>query len=415
MMPPVPLTRRDALLSWRAFLPQVAAYAAGRNHVRAQKDNVSRLGAALRYRLILEDEIIEETLTHHPFRVAEKWLQEVCWRRYWKGWLESRPSVWTQWRQRVLELQGSLPSRTLARAEAVTAGRSGVAVMDAIARELLETGYLHNHARMWWASFWIHAERLPWELGADFFFRHLLDADPASNTLSWRWVAGRQTPGKTYLVRLSNIEKYAPDLLRGNEAGSERLADGAVSACAVEGAEVPRQPLPSYPTAFTQTGTRTGLWLHPDDLAPEIGLLAGLAPVSIVASLSKAVYRETYHLSPRRIDSLHTVLQDGLGRAAAHFGCPAVAVEAADPVRGLCDWARDHGLSEIVAFGPMVGPVHDLLSRLQRHLSTQGVRLTLLRRPSDESAFSLATAGFFPFWQKMSRQFQQVPLSSGFP
>ena len=93
---------------------------------------------------------------------------------------------------RVLELQRSLPSSTLARSEAVAAGRSGVAVMDAMAIELIETGYLHNHARMWWASFWIHVERLPWELGADFFFRHLLDADPASNTLSWRWVAGLQ-------------------------------------------------------------------------------------------------------------------------------------------------------------------------------------------------------------------------------
>ena len=80
--------------------------------------------------------------------------------------------------------------------------------MDRIARELIQTGYLHNHARMWWASFWIHAEGLPWELGADVFFRHLLDADPASNTLSWRWVAGLQTAGKTYLVRLSNLQKY---------------------------------------------------------------------------------------------------------------------------------------------------------------------------------------------------------------
>ena len=175
-----------------------------------------------------------------------------------------------------------------------------------------------------------------------------------------------------------------------------------------------RQPLPDYPTAFTQTTARTGLWLHPDDLAPETGPLAGLAPLSIAACLSDAVYRETYHLSPGRIASLHTVLRDGLGRAAVHFGCPAVAVEAADPVRGLCEWARDHGLSEVVAFAPMVGPVHDLLPRLQRHLSSMGIRLTLLRRPSDEAAFSLATAGFFPFWQKMSRQLQQG-LSKGCP
>jgi hypothetical protein len=98
---------------------------------------------------------------------------------------------------------------------------------------------------MWWASYWIHVERLPWELGADCFFRHLLDADPASNTLSWRWVAGLQTPGKTYLVRKSNIERYAPDLLRRTSAGVDRLADGAVApVVAVERGNAARQALP---------------------------------------------------------------------------------------------------------------------------------------------------------------------------
>jgi deoxyribodipyrimidine photo-lyase len=65
-------------------------------------------------------------------------------------------------------------------------------------QELVETGYLHNHARMWFASIWIFTLRLPWELGADFFLRHLLDGDAASNTLSWRWVAGLHTKGKHY-------------------------------------------------------------------------------------------------------------------------------------------------------------------------------------------------------------------------
>ena len=75
-------------------------------------------------------------------------------------------------------------------------------------RELKETGYLHNHARMWFASIWIHTLELPWYLGADFFLKHLLDGDEAVNTLSWRWVAGLHTKGKTYLARASNIEKY---------------------------------------------------------------------------------------------------------------------------------------------------------------------------------------------------------------
>ncbi|MCK7502530.1 MAG: hypothetical protein MZW92_81430 [Comamonadaceae bacterium] len=67
---------------------------------------------------------------------------------------------------------------------------------------------LHNHARLWFASLWIFTLELPWALGADFFLRHLLDGDPASNTLSWRWVVGLQTPGKIYLARADNIARF---------------------------------------------------------------------------------------------------------------------------------------------------------------------------------------------------------------
>jgi len=407
-----PLTRQNALKSWCAFLPKVAAYSGSRNQVHPGHSNVSLLSASIRFRTLLEDEVIAETLTQHSFQVAEKWLQEVCWRRYWKGWLEMRPQVWTQWRQRVRSLPQQLPAEMLARAKQVMSGESGVACMDVIARELIETGYLHNHARMWWASFWIHVEKLPWELGADFFFRHLLDADPASNTLSWRWVAGLQTPGKNYLVRLSNIEKYAPDYLRKNAAGSERLADGAAVARVVESlGDVGKQMPAQYPTALGRTSKRTGLWLHPDDLTPEIGPLAALAPVSIAAGLSDHVYSEIYQLSSQRIASLHTVLRDGLARAAAHYACPSVALEGNDSVAGLCSWIREQELAEVVAFAPMVGPIHDMLPSLRVSLESMGTRLTLIRRASDATAFSFATAGFFPFWEKMSRHLKELPLS----
>ncbi len=382
----------------------MAAYAGARNHVRAGHPNVSRLGAGIRFRTLLEDEVIEETLKQHSFEAAEKWLQEVCWRRYWKGWMEAHPQVWMEWRKRVRSLLQTLPPVILARAEAVCAAESGVACMDEIAGELAQTGYLHNHARMWWASFWIHVEHLPWELGADFFFRHLLDADPASNTLSWRWVAGLQTPGKSYLVRLSNIEKYAPGYLAGKQAGSACLADGVVSASLLQPpAGLERRPPPVYPTFFGHSTARLGVWLHADDLHPESGPLAGLAPTSVAGCISEQVYRTTYRLSQTRIDSLRTVLHDGLVRAAAHYGCSSAFLDAEDPVEGVCAWANAHKLSDVVAFAPFVGPIHDMLPRVRLRLAATGIHLTLLRRPSDEVAFSFATAGFFPFWQKMSR------------
>lgn len=405
----VPLTRVDALAAWGTFLPSVNGYSARRSHLEAGHGNVSRLSAALRHRLLVEDEVIRDTLAHCGFPAGEKWLQEVCWRRYWKGWLEMRPQVWRSWRQRVRELRATLPAEALERADSVASGQSGVACMDLIARELIESGYLHNHARMWWASFWIHAEKLPWELGADFFFRHLLDADPASNTLSWRWVAGLQTPGKTYLVTLSNLERYADTRLLRDRRGSHRIADGAVlPSIPREHADTfPGHPV-EYPAAVPGRAGRRGLWLHPDDLAPEVGPLAQFAPDSVAAFTSERAYQQRYRLGQNRIHALRIVLADGVRRAAAYFGCPADLMDADDMATGVVAWARAQRLREVIAFAPNVGPVGDRVPYLAEQLAALDIGLTLIRRESDAHAFALATAGFFPFWEKMSRHLRAL-------
>ena len=129
---------------------------------------------------------------------------------YFKGWLEQHPTVWTAYRDDVANLVVHLCDHEglAQRYEWAVSGQTGISCFDAWAAELVETGYLHNHSRMWFASIWIFTLKLPWQLGADFFYRHLIDGDPASNTLSWRWVGGLHTRGKTYLARPSNIEKY---------------------------------------------------------------------------------------------------------------------------------------------------------------------------------------------------------------
>jgi deoxyribodipyrimidine photo-lyase len=406
----IPLTRADALAAWSAFQPRLQEYARRRNHVEAGHGNVSRLSAALRHRLITEDEVIRDTLAEPGFVAAEKWLQEVCWRRYWKGWLERRPQVWSVWRQRVRELRATLPGPVLARADAVAAGESGVACMDLLARELVATGYLHNHARMWWASFWIHVEGLPWELGADFFFRHLLDADPASNTLSWRWVAGLQTPGKTYLVRLSNLEKHGHAGWLSDGTGSQRLADGAVTPLIPqEHADTSPRPLPAFPTSLPALSGRCGLWLHAEDLSPEVGPLAGLRPNTVAAFTSEPCEGRSSGLAALRREAERTVLADAVTRASAHYCCPATLIPVEDPVAGVVAWAQSQSLTNIVAFAPPVGPVHDLVPALAAQLAGQGIRLTRVQRASDSHAFSLASSGFFPFWEKLSRHLRSGP------
>ena len=96
-------------------------------------------------------------------------------------------------------------------------GNTGIDCFDFWVNELLEYGYLHNHARMWFASIWIHTLNLPWQLGADFFLKNLLDGDTASNTLSWRWVAGLHTQGKNYIATESNINKYTNNRFNGGK------------------------------------------------------------------------------------------------------------------------------------------------------------------------------------------------------
>ena len=148
------------------------------------------LSPFIRHRLITEQEVLAAVMKTHTTAAAEKFIQEVFWRTYFKGHLETRPFIWTNYRTACKNLVAGL-SQDGGLREAygrAVEGKTGIACFDCWTEELKDTGYLHNHARMWFASIWIFTLRLPWELGADFMYRHLLDGDAASNTLSWRWV-----------------------------------------------------------------------------------------------------------------------------------------------------------------------------------------------------------------------------------
>ena len=171
------------------------------------KNTTSLLSPYIRYRLISEEDIIKKTLSINPFIKTEKFIQEIYWRTYWKGWLEHRPEVYDDYLSQKYKLFQSL-SNTSTYQKAIK-GETHLTFFNDWVKKLKEDGYLHNHVRMWFASIWIFTLDLPWQLGANFFMENLLDGDPASNTLSWRWVAGIQTKGKHYLARKNNIIKYA--------------------------------------------------------------------------------------------------------------------------------------------------------------------------------------------------------------
>ena len=401
-----PCTRDEALRAWETFLPRVPAYDAERNGVRPGHRAVSRLSPAIRQRLVTEYELIASTLAAHPFARVEKFVQEILWRRYWKSWLELRPGVWTDYRIDAARLREGLRGYQAKRLTELEEGRSGIEIMDYFADELRTTGYLHNHARMWFAGFWIHTEKLPWELGADFFYRHLLDADPASNTLSWRWVAGIQTVGKSYLTRRSNLERYvAPALLAAHGGGLERLEDKLAQPARVAAPELLRPEFPEDADDTTlpaELSAPVGLWVHGDDLCVETAPpLAGLRPAGVFAGLDAGLFAGE-RISDARRDYLQATLHDGLRRAGEHFGVETVFEETASLADGLVAWAKARELGTVVAMRPAVGPLWEQLPGLRGRLEQEGIGLHLVWRPEDARTLPHAKSGYFNFWQGAS-------------
>ena len=213
-------TRKGALDKLDYFIEnEISNYNFKRNFDFGPKkrENVSCLSPYITHRLINEYETIKIVLKKYPYQKVEKYIQEVFWRVYWKGWLELRPKVWTDFLEDLKIIKDD---------EKLDQAKNGETEIDCFndwVKELKEFNYLHNHTRMWFASIWIFTLKLPWQKGAEFFLRHLYDGDAASNTLGWRWVAGIQTKGKNYVAQPWNIEKFT-----NNRYQKIKLNDNAV-------------------------------------------------------------------------------------------------------------------------------------------------------------------------------------------
>ncbi|SMX47682.1 FAD-binding domain-containing protein [Maliponia aquimaris] len=389
-------TRAAALETLSRFVPHAGrSYAARRNHDMGpgRHNAVSGLSPYIRHRVLTEEEVLAAVLGRHSAQAAEKFLQEVYWRTYWRGWLEMRPAVWTAYQadlRRALDAvqtQGTLRARW----EDACLGQTGIDCFDAWARELAQTGYLHNHARMWFASIWIFTLRLPWELGSDLFLRHLLDGDPASNTLSWRWVAGLQTPGKTYLARPDNIATYTEGRFRPAPSTL------ATTAPPVDGPPPPpRRALPS-PARF-DPARRTAFALHEDDLSPGWLLDQGLSPAA-TALLGASARLSPLLVAPQVTDFRRALLQETATRWHDRLGPLSGPVETAEQ---MTDWARNLGAEQIVTAYAPVGPVAEVLSQVT------DVPIVQVMRPYDAQAWPHATAGFFKFKDQIPRLLGQI-------
>ncbi len=382
-----PPSRRAALDRLAVFVPSAGRhYTNGRNTDLGPGNPgaVSRLSPYVRYRLITEQEIVAQVLSRNSFADAEKFVQEVLWRTYWKGWLEMRSGVWARF---VKELDRQRESfrggRALAAAENGTTGIDG---FDDWARELVETGYLHNHARMWFASIWIFTLRLPWALGADFFLRHLLDADAASNTLSWRWVAGLQTVGKTYLATADNIARYTEG----------RFRPAGLAAAAVALTEPPIEAARSLPASGEVDASAPALLLvtH-EDMNPETALPDGLRVAGAMAATDAALL---WGDGARAF--VGAAMRDTASRVEAHYRCPAKLSETLDAPT-LVAAAQAAEVRQIVTPCAPVGPVADRLAELAPELTREGIALVQARRNWDAQFWPHAKKGFFPFKERI--------------
>ncbi len=196
-----PATHAEALR--RLDIVDPAEYARSRN---ALDGATTGLSPYLTHGVITLREAVARLLQRRRLGFDDKLCFELAWREFFQH-------VWNHEGERVLQdlrPAGLWPGRyTPALPADIREGRSGVPAIDAAVRQLYATGYLHNHARMWLASYVVHLRKVHWRAGADWLYGHLLDGDVPSNHLSWQWVAGTFST-KPYLFNAENVARYAP-------------------------------------------------------------------------------------------------------------------------------------------------------------------------------------------------------------
>ena len=387
-----------ALKALHSFLPRAGGdYASTRNYDYGptRRENVSMLSPWLRLRMLSEWQILSAVLQVHSKSSASKFIDEVCWRTYWKGWLDLRPSVWADYLDDLAEDRERCENDV--DYTQVIEARSGIEAMDVWTRELIETGYLHNHARMWYASIWIHTLKLPWTLGADFFLRHLLDGDAASNTLSWRWVAGLHTQGKVYLAQKSNIYKFT-------EGRLELKIPLATESAEIETGQKSTAPrkLPSYEEEIP-TG-RIGLLIHEEDLSAVNWLADSCEHLAVAGLLPSAAYQK-YGIEERVIQFRSGCMRSALPENAEIFSCPIKVVE----------WAYSQNLDVVLMAAPQVGIWNDVILDLESSLAARAIKIIKRRHWWDAHFYPAARAGFFNFKKSIPSALDKISHTESAP
>ena len=330
------------------------------------RKNISGLSPYITHGVINEKEVIEKSLSKFSFSKNEKFIQEVLWRTYWKGWLELRPTVWADYLIELDKIREEFKNNQnyLNAIE----GKTSIECFNYWVSELKENNYLHNHARMWFASIWIFTLELPWQLGAEFFMQHLYDGDPASNTLGWRWVAGIQTQGKNYLASEWNIKKFT-----NNRFDNIKLNENAPP-------KIPEKTYSIMKKNFSNKNINDrNLLIFENNLSFEITDFKNnkFKKIYIISNKNK---NRSIKLSEKVIKFKSLLIDDQKQRLKDNFiDCEVFDISEIKNIR-----------EEIIALYPTVGENLD-------YLNSNNLKLDFLYRKIDQYSWQYCNKGFFNF------------------
>ncbi len=341
--------RVAALAALAQVKPQ--SYERTRNYLDG---DVTRLSAYLRHGVLTLAEVRDDVLRRVPEPdQARKLINEFAWRDYWQRlYTQMGEGIW----------QDREPYKTGYRAsdyatalpDDIRAASTTLVCMDSFSHQLEDTGYLHNHARMWMAAYLVHWRRVRWQAGARWFLEHLIDGDPASNNLSWQWVASTFA-SKAYIFNRENLERYTAGeycgvcphakartcpFERDYEALEQTLFPRLHSP--VESNAMPAPPRPFTPTVNSEPSSNRSaqiagkpmLWLHTDSLNPDSPMLRA-HPDSPAVFIWDTEWLTKSHIALKRIMFLAECLQEMPEGIELRAGDPATELLAAATANGV--------------------------------------------------------------------------------
>jgi len=359
-------------------------YAKSRNfdYGPSKRDNVSNLSKYITHRIIDEQEVIQTAHSKFAYIKIEKFIQEVFWRTYWKGWLEMRPRVWTSYIEDLKQLEKQKDSVEYQQA---ISGKTSIECFNDWASELIKYNYLHNHARMWFASIWIFTLKLPWQLGADFFLKHLLDGDAASNTLSWRWVAGLQTKGKNYLATKFNINTFSAkkyEVLKLNDQASPLF----------ETTSFEIQPL-----HFDKVENDNSLFLLHNLDSNFLQKFQNKYQYYALLDFNSILENKNY--SKQVLDFKASINEELIDQLKSNFNSDLVVKNKED----LLKIVKDKNIKNIITPYINCGYENDFMNEIKKK-----IKITYLARDYDQFCYPFATKGFFAFKEQIPKILSKI-------